>query len=68
MVSERPSLFNGESPDVKEDAKKVIPNCEVWFSTPNLLLGFRTPAELIGTKEEPRVRDLIRALKHGFIS
>jgi len=68
MVSEQPSLFPGENPDLKEDVKGVIPNSEAWLDSPNLFFQGRKPAQLIGTKEEYRVRDLIRALKHGFIS
>jgi len=68
MVSDRPSLFPGESPDLRDEAKGIIPDSEAWLDRPNLLLEGRKPSQLIGTTEESRVRNLIRALKHGFMS
>ena len=61
-------LFPNENPDLREEAKTVLPNGVAWLDTPNFLFEGRKPRELIGSPEEFRVRDVIRALKHGFVS
>lgn len=40
---------------------------EGWLHTPNEALGGESPINLIGTPEEQRLRDLIRAIKHGMV-
>ena len=40
---------------------------EVWLQTPNTHLGGESPIHLIGTPQEQRLRDLLRAIKHGML-
>ena len=38
----------------------------VWMASPNDQLGGERPDDLIGTASEERVRELLRAIKHGM--
>ncbi|HLX37536.1 MAG TPA: MbcA/ParS/Xre antitoxin family protein [Candidatus Binataceae bacterium] len=68
MSTSAAHLFPNENPDLREEVKTVLPNGAAWLDTQNFLFGGRKPADLIGTPEEYRVRDLLRAVKHGFVS
>jgi|HubBroStandDraft_3_1064219.scaffolds.fasta_scaffold1143767_1 hypothetical protein len=68
MLTSAAKLFPNENPDLREEAKTVLPNGAAWLDTPNFLFEGRKPADLIGTAEEFRVRDLVRAVMHGFVS
>lgn len=61
-------LFPGENPDLGEEVKTLLPNGVAWLDTPNFLFEGRKPRALIGSPEEFRLRNAIRAIKHGFIS
>ena len=52
--------------DLKQLASEVLGNPSAWFSTPNPNLGSRKPADLIGTKEEHKVFDLLYAVDQGL--
>jgi len=56
------------STDLREEAKTLLPNGTAWLDTQNFFFSGRKPVDLIGTPEEFRVRDLLQAVKHGFIS
>lgn len=62
------TLFPDESPDLREEVKTLLPNGAAWLETQNFLFEGRKPSQLLGTPEEFRVRNLIRAIKHGFVS
>ena len=68
MLTSAAQLFPNENPDLREEVKSVLPNGAAWLDTQNFLFEGRKPADLIGTPEEFRVRDVLRAVKHGFIS
>jgi uncharacterized protein (DUF2384 family) len=38
----------------------------VWMASPNDQLGGERPSDLIGKGEGERVRELLRAIKHGM--
>ena len=59
---------SGEKSIVEQEVRDFFPNSDAWLETPNYQLGGRRPKELIGTKEEVLVRDLIRAIKYIGIS
>jgi hypothetical protein len=68
MDSNRYALLPGENVDLRAEIKALLHNADAWLHAPNYLLGGREPDQLIGTKEEIQVRNLVRAVKHGFIS
>jgi hypothetical protein len=53
------SLLEDENPDLRQEILDTVG--EEWLVTRNVLLNNRTPAELIGTSEEIRVRDMLRS-------
>ncbi len=68
METQAVKLLPNENPDLREEVKTLLPNGAAWLETQNFLFDGRKPNDLIGTPEEFRVRDVIRAVKHGFIS
>lgn len=64
----RDVLFADEKDNIREEVESVLVNADWWLYTPNTFFEGRTPDDLIGTSEEYRVRDVIRAIKHGMTS
>ena len=62
------TLFADESADLKHEVARIAADPEVWLHTPNAHLGGESPITLIGTPQEQRLRDLLRAIKHGMVS
>ena len=62
------TFFADESADLQHEVARIVADPEVWLHTPNAHLGGESPITLIGTPEEQRLRDLIRAIKHGMVS
>ena len=60
-------LFNDEERDLKKEVEKIVADPDTWLNTPNDRLGGQSPINLINTDEEPRLRDLIRSIKHGMV-
>jgi uncharacterized protein (DUF2384 family) len=60
------NLFDDEWCDIKREVEQVVADPARWLKTPHDQLGGRTPLDLIGTKDEQQLRDLIRAIKHGM--
>jgi Protein of unknown function (DUF2384) len=44
----------------------VVDDPEAWLSTPSAQLGWRKPADLIGTDEEIKVVSLLQAVDQGL--
>lgn len=61
------TLFTDEAADLKQEVAQIVADPEVWLHTPNEALGGDSPINLIGTPEEQRLRDLLRAIKHGMV-
>ena len=61
-------LFADESADLQQEVARIVADPEVWLHTPHAHLGGESPITLIGTPEEQRLRDLLRAIKHGMVS
>jgi uncharacterized protein (DUF2384 family) len=61
-------LLPGEHSDIRVDVKCLLDNAEEWLSTPNTRLGGRTPNELIGTSEEGKIRDILRAAVYSSMA
>ena len=61
-------LFEGEFRDLRAEAGTLFADPDAWLETPNSVFGGRTPAKVIKDGEEQKVRDFLRALKHGMFS
>jgi hypothetical protein len=61
-------LLEWESPNILDDVKRVWRGAaEEWLTAPTPLLRGKTPQELIGTKEEPAVRYLLRSVRGALM-
>ena len=64
------SATQDQDPDVVSDLKtlisEVVDKPDQWLDAPNDQLGGRKPRDLIGTKRERIVRELVRAIKIGM--
>jgi hypothetical protein len=58
--------FPDEDPDIRKDVADLILEWEQWLDTPHALLMGRKPNDLIGTKDEVFVRNLLRSIKYGI--
>jgi aminoglycoside N3'-acetyltransferase len=65
-ASSRQKLCPDEKQDLRAEAAEVVADSDRWLERPHELLGGRKPADFIGTADEPLLRDLLRALKHGM--
>lgn len=61
-------LFEGEMADLKDEVRTIMDNADAWLNTPNDQFAGKRPIDLIGGPEEYRLRNLIRAVKHGMVS
>jgi len=57
-----------ETVDLHRLIEEVVPDPPSWTNTPNPVLDGKRPVDLIGTRQEPMLRDMLRAAKHGMIS
>jgi hypothetical protein len=57
-----------ETIDINQLIDDVVPEPMRWKQTPNPVLGGRRPEEFISQPDEHLLRDLVRAVKHGFCS
>lgn len=60
-------LFADESADLTHEVARVVADPEAWLHTPHPSLGGGRPIDLIGTPAEQRLRDLLRAIRHGML-
>ena len=60
--------FPDEAINIRDYVKQVVPAPEEWLKTPHELLAGQAPQDLIGTDQEPRLRDLLRALDYGMMA
>src|SRR5713101_8456570 len=56
-------LFADESANLHHEVARIVADPEVWLQTPNTHLGGESPIHLMGTPQEQRLRDLLRAIK-----
>ncbi|MBV9825354.1 MAG: hypothetical protein JO001_06745 [Alphaproteobacteria bacterium] len=55
------TLLPDEDPDLTREVLETVG--EAWLYAKNVWLAGRTPAELIGTRDEFQVRNLVRSIK-----
>lgn len=67
---EEPRRMKSKPIDSKilDDVSGFVDDAEAWFHSPNPEFGGRKPVELLGTAEEPRLRNRIMAAKLGMFS
>jgi hypothetical protein len=66
MPLSAPDLFDDELYAIKRQVEQIVADPGRWLKTPHDQPGGRKPLDLIGTKDEQQLRDLIRAIKHGM--
>jgi uncharacterized protein (DUF2384 family) len=54
-------LLPSEHADIRVDVNELLTNAEEWLATPNSNFGGRRPSELIGTPDEPLLRETLRS-------
>jgi DNA-binding transcriptional ArsR family regulator len=55
-------------PDLLKSLGEVLEDPQAWLRTPNTAFGGRRPLDLLGTPEEPILRDRIKAATLGMFS
>jgi hypothetical protein len=60
------TLVPGEDPDLAREIRSTIG--EEWLFAKNVWLAGRTPSELLGTRDEFEVRDLLRSIRVASLS
>jgi uncharacterized protein (DUF2384 family) len=68
MVDTKVKLLPGETADIRVDIRHLLENAEEWLKTPNTRLGGRKPEDLIGTAEEMKVRNILRAAVYSSMA
>jgi DNA-binding HxlR family transcriptional regulator len=65
----RPSESHAEiDPALLERLGEILVDPEEWFHTPNTVFEGRRPLDLLGTPDEPRLRNQIEAARQGMFS
>ncbi len=61
------SLLPDENPDIRKEAISLLGEdvAQKWLNAKNIQLRLQTPNELIGTPDEPLVRNILRTIKTG---
>jgi len=54
--------------DLYQEIEGVVLDPDLWLKTPNDQLGGKAPEDLIGTDQEPVLRNLVQMIKHGMVS
>lgn len=71
IASSLPQTTTGdpdETAPIDQLIRTVVPDPDEWRATPNPRLAGRTPESFVGQQDEAVLRDLLRAVKHGFVS
>jgi hypothetical protein len=55
-----------ETCNVESLVREVVADPDKWMDTPNDQLGGNKPRQFVGTPNEVRLRELVRAIKHGM--
>jgi uncharacterized protein (DUF2384 family) len=48
--------------DLRDEIRALLRNADEWMDTPNTILDGKKPNELIGTRDEQKVRDIVQAV------
>lgn len=57
-----------ETRDIHDLIQEVVPDAKTWSDTENPHFNWRKPIDLIGTPDEPLLRNMLRAAKNGMFS
>ena len=58
-------LLPDEKANLEEEIRDLLLNADEWLDAPNDQLAGARPWDLIGTDQEPLLRNLVRAAKYG---
>jgi hypothetical protein len=53
---------------LRDEAKRVVADPDLWLATPHEFLGGRSPSEMFEEGNDQAVRDLLRAIKYGMMT
>ncbi len=56
------------SPSIEDLVRELIDEPDKWLDTKNDQLGGEKPRNLVDTPQEPVLRNLLEAIKHGSFS
>jgi hypothetical protein len=68
MGAVKPKRSAPIDPTLLTDVGGFVEDPDAWFRTPNATFEGRKPIELLGTADEPRLRNRIEAAKLGLFS
>jgi hypothetical protein len=68
VTSQNVELLPGENPDIRVDVGYLLENADAWLKSPNVRLDGRAPQELIGTPEEIKIRNILRAAVYSSMA
>lgn len=60
------NLLPDENPDLKKEILETVG--EEWLQAKNVWLENKTPEELLGTRDEYKVRDILRSIMVAALS
>jgi hypothetical protein len=75
MVKEKPMQTSGSpvawgtselAPELSKLLASIVDKPEIWMKTPSTQFGGRCPVELVGTEEEFKILDVLRAVDQGL--
>jgi hypothetical protein len=61
-------MLPGEKQDVREDARDLMEDGDVWFDTPNTLFGGKSAKEMLDEGREDVIRNALRSIRFGMFS
>ncbi|HVS72810.1 MAG TPA: hypothetical protein VHQ47_16255 [Phycisphaerae bacterium] len=63
-----PKLLPGEHADVRDDARELIQDADLWFDTPNTVFYGKSAKELLEEGREDFVRLVLRSIRYGMFT
>lgn len=67
-INEAASAYRNQVPaDMRSELEEVVPESDLWLTTPHEMLGGRTPLDVASSSEKGKeiVWNLIRLIKSG---
>jgi hypothetical protein len=61
-------LLPGEHVDVRDDARELIQDADLWFDTPNTAFYGKSAREMVEAGREDFVRLVLRSVRYGMFT
>jgi len=68
MALPKKKANSSNEPSVRDLARELIDDPDEWLKAKNDQLGGQRPIDLLGTPQEPVLRNLLEAIKYGSFS